>query len=1712
VDSTFSGDERSVLDAFDAAWQQQQAPSLDAYLPPRDHPSRLHILVGVVCIDMERRIKAGDTVCTEDYLDRFPELREDEDRLLELVLLEHELRKQHGLDSHSDELPHRFPQLAERLPDDLRATVYPLFSGDCQVHVATGLDLRDYALLETLGQGGMGEVYRSRDPGLNRDLALKVLRKKWQGHCEAEARFQQEAHITGSLQHPGVVPVHNLGRLPDGRLYFTMKVVQGRTFAQMLHEPGERTAEQRAEDVVIFEKVCQTLAYAHSKGVIHRDVKPANIMAGAFGEVQVMDWGLAKIMDKETGRRGDKEEATPLVSMSVCLADTSQEDRTPTDVASPATDPAEEDSELETCPPLPPPTPGRIGSEGRTQSGVALGTYSYMAPEQACGAVAELDERCDVFGLGALLCEMLTGQPPYTGPGVLELRYQAMHAELGPALERLDSCGADAELVALAKRCLAVKPEQRPRDAGEIARSVAGYLASVQQRLREVERQRAAAEVRVQAERQARRLQVGLAAAVLVVAFGASSVAWIAQQQRASARARRTQTDQDVLALLERGCVVLEEGWQAHDVAKLKEATAEGVRAADVARKGDASAVVQEQASEFQTKAAMQLARAEKNRVLMDALLNVSGPRETQLYKDGAAGQVLAVDYPSPDGLYAAAFRSWGLDIDHTPEAEIVARLRQEPKVVLDEVTAALDAWLMLRRRNGDSEEKWSRLYRLADELDCNEQRRQLRALVSGKSLPAATHVAGLLAMTPPWPAVWDLTRGHQWRRMEELRGGVDPTTQPVLTVVLLAQASHNVGDLAGAERVLRSALAAKPDEVLLLASLGELLARQGSERLEEAIGCYRAIRARRPGLGVALAMALSRAGNPEGEAVLRDLLHHQPKNPELWVYFGTALQARENHAGAEDAYRRAIALKSDYPGAHNNLGVALEKRRKLAEAAASFRKAIELKPDHAGAYTNLGLVLQAQRKLTEAEAAHRKAMRLNPDSPEIHTNLGTALRALKKAAEAEAAYRKAIEIRPDFAPAQTNLGLLMQELKRYPEAESAHRKALQLKPSFAEAYSHLGECLRVQKKLEEAESVIRTAIRLKPGLAEAYLNLGSVMADQKLLKAAEESVRKAIELDPDSAHAQHNLGFILRAQNKKTEAEAAFRKAIYLDADFADAHNGLGAVLGEKRELAAAEVALRTAIRIDPEHADAHNNLGNVLRLQKKRNEAIAECRRSIELKPDNHLAHDNLGLALFELGKWREAESAFRKAVELLPDYAVGHCNLSAALLALKKPAAALATARKAIELRPNYLQSYNNCGAAFQAMGKPDEAVEAYRQAIRLDSEYAEAHFGLGSVLFAQKKHKEAAAAYHRAIRLKPDYPDAFYNLGILLREENKLAEAEKAYRQAIQLRPDFAGAYTNLGNLLLVQGKLPQAEEAFRKTTLLKPDDARAHYNLGNVLAAQKKHNAATAAFGKAIQLQHDFPEAHTNLGTVLHAQKKLPEAATALREAIKIKHDLPEAHWNLGLVLLEQASLENALAALSKGSELLSATHPAQPRMRRLVRQVQRQVNLAPRLSAVLQGTDKPTDAERIEFAQLCSLKKLTLAAVRLYIEAFTVDPKQAEDLRAGHRYSAACAAALAGCGQGKDADKLDAHERSRLRQSALRWLQADLALHGKRMSSGNSADRASVDEKMRHWQSDSDLAGFRDHDGLRKLPEDERRQWQKLWEDVEALCKSAAGT
>jgi serine/threonine-protein kinase len=356
-------------------------------------------------------------------------------------------------------------------------------------------DLAGHALFERLSVGGMGEVYRCGDDALGRDLALKVLKAELHGNADAEERFLREARLTGSLQHPGIVPVHQLGRLADGRPCYTMKLVRGRTLADLLRDEPDGP-ERLPRLLAVIEKVCQAVAFAHSRGVIHRDLKPANVMVGEFGEVQVMDWGLAK--DLHAG--ASATESAMSGAMSAAEGETGE---------------------------------WVAESTGLSRAGAALGTPAYMPPEQAAGDWDIVDQRADVFALGSILCEVLTGRPPYRGANRDELLRRARRGDVAETLERLEKCGADAALVNLCCECLEAERESRPRNAGAVAERLAAYQAEVQERLRRAEVERAEAQVKAMEERKRRRLTAALAVLVLLmVALGGGAVWWQQQQHQ----------------------------------------------------------------------------------------------------------------------------------------------------------------------------------------------------------------------------------------------------------------------------------------------------------------------------------------------------------------------------------------------------------------------------------------------------------------------------------------------------------------------------------------------------------------------------------------------------------------------------------------------------------------------------------------------------------------------------------------------------------------------------------------------------------------------------------------------------------------------------------------------------------------------------------------------------------------------------------------------------------------------------------------------------------------------------------------------------------------------------------------------------------------------------------------------------------------------------
>jgi serine/threonine-protein kinase len=311
----------------------------------------------------------------------------------------------------------------------------------------------------------------------------------------------------------------------------------------------------------------------------------------------------------------------------------------------------------------------------------------------------------------------------------------------------------------------------------------------------------------------------------------------------------------------------------------------------------------------------------------------------------------------------------------------------------------------------------------------------------------------------------------------------------------------------------------------------------------------------------------------------------------------------------------------------------------------------------------------------------------------------------------------------------------------------------------------------------------------------------------------------------------------------------------------------------------------------------------------------------------------------------------------------------------------------------------------------------------------------------------------------------------------------------------------------------QKDLAAAMEAagfLRVALAVRPQAPQVQNILGIVMFYARKWSESEEEYRKAIELQPGYATAYSNLGCALKAQGKLNEAEVAYRKAIELQPELADANCNLGDILIDKGHFTQALLYLRRGHELGSQKPQAWPHPSgQWVRDCERLIELDAKLPRILKAELQPVDAgERLELAALCQRKSLYAAACRFYADAFAQQPRLADNLNVQHRYNAACTAVLRGCGQRKDVDQTDAKERARWRAQALDWLRADLAAY--RQAMDKQPEKAHrVQERMQHWQQDNDFAGVRG-DGLTKLPEAERREWQHLWDEVEALRRLAA--
>jgi eukaryotic-like serine/threonine-protein kinase len=989
-----------------------------------------------------------------------------------------------------------------------------------------------YDLREQIARGGMGVVYRAQDRLLNRTAAVKVMRSRFMDRPDLLRRFMAEARINGRLQHPGVVPVYEVGTLADTRPFIAMKLIEGKTLARELRDRSG-PSDNLAHYLKIFESLCQTVAYAHDHGVIHRDLKPDNVMVGKFGEVQVMDWGLAKYLNPADAV-APMPDGFEAVEKSAYLSG---------DGSRPGADYATQAVAVHAM------GPDEAGV-GCTTAGEVFGTLPYMPPEQARGETDRVDRRGDVFALGAILCQILTGQPPYFGPPET-LRDQARGGKLFGAYVLLDRCGADQALVLLAKHCLAVDPAARPADAGVLATMISQCLEGVQDRARQIEMSRLAAEARLaEAEarevlsRKARRLSRMLAVAGAMVA--ALILAWVGYYT--NHRVVRASDE------MNRRAAVLQQVEEA-----LAEADAHGHEA-----KTAAGGPLVRQAAARQAIADCQRAEGLLAGVLQPP--SDLGNRIEAVKADVAATEQglelsVALDHwrgelfdskgnvnPVAAGACHEILKDHGIDVLAAPFDS--KTIRDHPAAAT--IRTALADWLAISTNPVE---------RLA-----------LRTALAG-------------AKDPPSEAWLEAVGAGDPGELARVADNAAEPPVPVASVVVVARRLIAEGKTAEAERLLTHDVRRHPTDFTTNRLLGTVLRARGESA--EAVRYLTAARAARPtDLTVSLDLGLALAdANRAEEAldVLRDVTRENPTAVAAHVRIGELLLAQGEANAARTRFTTAVELDPKNGPAQLGLGRVELARGDLDAAAKAFRSATASPAHAAAAHAGLGQIHLDRWEAAKAIAEFRSAVAAEPANIEYRLGLVKALRVGNDSAGALREAKAAVAVAPKSAAAHRAVGELLAVSGDRPGAVTAYKAAIQCDPADAEAHQRLAGVYERLDDRAAAAAEYKAVADLRPKDIKAQFALGR--ARQKIgdWSGAAEAFRRALALDPQDATAHQQLGISLAAAGNDAGIEV-LKSAVEAQPDSGDARTDLGQALLRAGRFREAASTLRAAAERFPE------------------------------------------------------------------------------------------------------------------------------------------------------------------------------------------------------------------------------------------------------------------------------------------------------------------------------------------------------------------------------------------------------------------------------------------------------------------------------------------------------------------------------------------------
>jgi tetratricopeptide (TPR) repeat protein/serine/threonine protein kinase len=1285
-----------------------------------------------------------------------------------------------------------------------------------------GTVIGPYKLLEQIGEGGMGAVWMAEQAQpVQRKVALKLI-KAGMDTRQVIARFEAERQALAVMDHPNIAKVFDGGTTETGRPFFVMELVKGVPITKYCDE-HRLTLRERLE---LFLPACRAIQHAHQKGIIHRDVKPSNILVAPYdgrAVVKVIDFGVAKA----TGQR--------LTEKTLF-----------------------------------------------TELGAVVGTLEYMSPEQAELNNQDIDTRSDIYSLGVLLYELLTGTTPLDRARLKKSAFTEMlriireeeppkpSTRLSESLGTLPSISAQrqtepAKLMRLVRGELdwiVMKTLEKDRNRRyQTANSLAG---DVERYLRDEPVVACPPSALYRFRKFARRNKAPLAGAALILFFIVllgSGFGWVVRD-RAAQRAER---ESQVRESLNAARIFIAENSLAQARQKLAEAKAR---------------IGREHGGLGSLAAKVEAAEADLDR-FQQFVHQIDQAVEAEMSFTGE----LTLDAAGSIGLVATppAKARWERQRAKAVSLVLAALVRYQVLEQTDWSTTLERGFLAREQAEQIRRRTYEELLWLAEDVLARRQDHRSGQQLSSESAAqqALSYVARAETARPPTLVLYALRARCRKALGEEAAAKADsqlasktPATL-ALDHYLLGQGAYQAGNRAEGFKAFEAALRLEPTHYWALLRLGHGLCDfgQGKEDFAAAAGIF-------------------------SGCILK-----QPEHAHAYFCRANAYRKLGRYGEALADLSAAINKDRQFVAAWTSRGSLYLVLRQPDTALADFNKAIELNAQHANAWNGRGIVYcDHLHQYDKALADFNKAIELDPLHQFAWNNSGNAYLRLGQPEKAITVYNKAIELDAKYVDAWDNRGRVYS--------------------------NHLHQ-------YEKAVADFSKAIELDAGYVNVWINRGIVYCDHlDQYDKAVADFSKAIELDPKVASAWHNRGLAYASLGRLDKAIADYSKAIDLKADDAMVWNGRGSTYYRLGQHEKAIADCSKAIALKPDYADAWNNRGNAHSRLGQEEKALADLSKAIALKADFAEAWNNRGTSYYGLGQNAKALADFSKAIALKADHAEAWFNRGNAYYGLGQHAKALADFSRAIALKADLAEAWNNRGSTRFELGQHEKALADFSRAIALKADFADAWVNRGNAHFCVGQHEKALADWSKAIALKPELVQAWFNRGLAftkLGQHNKavadfskgieltkdpkavsgllvmraqanqglgrLQDALNDYQKALELQPNNAAALSSLAGLLAnaVDPKLRkphQALELAMKATTLTPKSAVSWRVLGISYYRTGDWNAAVEALDKSIEFQKDGGDAahwfflamaHWKLNNKDEARKRYEQAVGWMRK-------------------------------------------------------------------------------------------------------------------------------------------------------------------------------------------------------------------------------------